>query len=97
MCFDRTFPPRFVLELAPRLEDRGVDQLWVIEDCFYTAGVSLAAAALGRTSRLTVGVGILPAVARNPAVTAMEFATLARLAPGRVVAGIGHGVQQRME
>jgi len=97
MCFDRTFPPAFVLEVAERLESDGVDQLWVIEDCFYTAGISLAAAALARTERLTVGLGILPATARNPAITAMEIATLARLAPGRVLAGIGHGVQDWMD
>jgi 5,10-methylenetetrahydromethanopterin reductase len=60
-------------------------------------GVSLAATALARTEALTVGIGILPAVARNPAVTAMELATLAQLAPGRLLAGIGHGVQEWME
>ncbi len=96
MCFDRTLPAPFVIEVAEALEAAGVDQLWVIEDCFYTAGVSLAAAALARTSALTVGIGILPAVARNPAVTAMEIATLDQLAPGRLIAGIGHGVQDWM-
>ncbi len=69
----------------------------MIEDCFYTAGISLAATALARTETLTVGIGILPAVARNPAITAMEIATLAQLAPGRLLAGIGHGVQEWME
>ena len=69
----------------------------MIEDCFYTSAPSLAATALARTERLTVGIGILPAVARNPAVTAMELATLAELAPGRLIAGIGHGVQLWME
>jgi len=97
MCFDRTYPPLAIVEFAERLEAGGVDQLWVIEDCFYTAGISLAAAALARTQRLHVGIGILPAVARNPAITAMEVATLANLAPGRVIAGIGHGVQSWME
>ncbi len=97
MCFDRTLPAPFVVEVAESLEARGVDQLWVIEDCFYTAGISLAATALARTERLTVGLGILPAVARNPAITAMELATLANLAPGRLLAGIGHGVQEWME
>ena len=97
MCFDRSLPAPFVVEVAEALEASGVDQLWVIEDCFYTAGVSLAATALARTSTLTVGIGILPAVARNPAVTAMELATLANLAPGRLLAGIGHGVQVWME
>ena len=81
MCFDRSLPARAVVEFAESLEEGGVDQLWVIEDCFYTAGVSLAAAALARTKRLQVGIGILPAVARNAAVTAMEIATLAELAP----------------
>ena len=93
MCFDRSLPAAFVVEVAETLEAAGVDQLWVIEDCFYTAGISLAATALARTERLTVGLGILPAVARNPAITAMELATLADLAPGRLLAGIGHGVQ----
>ncbi len=97
MCFDRSLPAPFIVEVAEVLETAGVDQLWVIEDCFYTAGISLAATALARTERLTVGLGILPAVARNPAITAMELATLANLAPGRVLAGIGHGVQEWME
>lgn len=96
-CFDRTYPSHTILEFAQRLDAGSVDQLWVIEDCFYTAGITLAAAALARTERLTVGLGILPAVARNPAITAMELATLANLAPGRVIAGIGHGVQSWME
>ena len=97
MCFDRSLPAAAVVEFAERLEAGGVDQLWVIEDCFYTAGISLAATALARTERLQVGIGILPAVARNAAVTAMEIATLAELAPGRLLAGIGHGVQDWME
>lgn len=97
MCFDRTFPAATVTEFAQRLEAGRVDQLWVIEDCFHTAGVSLAAAALAVTERLSVGLGILPAVARNPAITAMELATLAALAPDRVLGGIGHGVQDWME
>jgi alkanesulfonate monooxygenase SsuD/methylene tetrahydromethanopterin reductase-like flavin-dependent oxidoreductase (luciferase family) len=97
MCFDRSLPAPFVVEVAEALDAASVDQLWVIEDCFYTAGISLAATALARTESLTVGLGILPAVARNPAITAMELATLANLAPGRVLAGIGHGVQEWME
>lgn len=97
MCFDRSLPAPFVVEVAEALEAADVDQLWVIEDCFYTAGISLAATALARTERRTVGLGILPAVARNPAITAMELATLANLAPGRLLAGIGHGVQEWME
>jgi len=96
MCFDRTFPAGATAEYARRLEAAGVEQMWLIEDCFYTAGVSLAATALAVTERLHVGIGILPAVARNPAITAMEIATLCNLAPGRFHPGIGHGVQSWM-
>ncbi len=95
-CFHREHDPAQVIEQARAAEDAGYDEFWVIEDCFYTAGVSLAAAALTATTSLTVGIGIMPTVARNPAVTAMEIATLAGLAPGRFHAGIGHGVQSWM-
>ena len=49
-------------------------------------------AAVRRTERIRVGVGILPAAVRNVAYTAMEAATLAQLFPGRVDFGIGHGM-----
>jgi alkanesulfonate monooxygenase SsuD/methylene tetrahydromethanopterin reductase-like flavin-dependent oxidoreductase (luciferase family) len=96
MCFDRSFPAAAVADYARRLETAEIEQLWLIEDCFFTAGVSLAATALAVTNDLTVGIGIMPAVARNPAITAMEIATLCELAPGRFVPGIGHGVQEWM-
>ena len=96
MCFAREFPGAAVTEFARRLDAGGVDELWLIEDCFYTTAPPLAAAALATTQRLTVGLGILPAVVRTAALTAMEIATLASIAPGRVVGGIGHGVQSWM-
>jgi alkanesulfonate monooxygenase SsuD/methylene tetrahydromethanopterin reductase-like flavin-dependent oxidoreductase (luciferase family) len=94
--YPREFAAGQVLDVARSLEAGGVAELWVVEDCFYTTGVTLAAAALAVTDRLTVGLGILPAVARNPVFTAMEIATLAGLASGRVVAGIGHGMPEWM-
>ena len=96
LCFHREEPAASVVERARAAEAAGFDEFWVIEDCFYTAGVSLAATALAVTDDITVGLGILPVVARNPAVTAMELATLAELAPGRLHAGLGHGVQSWM-
>lgn len=97
MCFDRAFPAEAIGEYARRVESSGIEQLWLIEDCFFTAGVSLAAAVLAVTERLQVGIGIMPAVARNPAITAMEIATLCNMAPGRFRPGIGHGVQEWMQ
>jgi 5,10-methylenetetrahydromethanopterin reductase len=96
MVFDRAFPAGSIGDYARRVEDAFIDQLWLIEDCFYTTAVSLAATALASTERITVGLGVLPAVARTAAFTAMEIATLANLGPGRLVAGIGHGVQEWM-
>jgi len=97
MCFHREAAPSDVVAQVRSAEALGFEEFWVIEDCFYTAGVSLAATALAVTNDISVGIGIMPAVARNPAITAMEIATLSNLAPGRFHAGIGHGVQEWME
>ncbi len=97
MVFARNFPVAEVVPYARATEAAGFDDLWVIEDCFFTTAPTLAAAALTATERLTVGIGIMPAAARNAAITAMEFATLEALAPGRVIAGLGHGVYDWMQ
>ena len=96
VCFDRSYPAAEIVGFAKAAERHGLDQLWVVQDCFFTAGVSVAATALAVSERLHVAIGILPAVARNPAVAAMEIATLANIAPGRFMPGIGHGVQEWM-
>jgi 5,10-methylenetetrahydromethanopterin reductase len=77
---------------ARLVERLGYDELWVVEDCFFTGAVSAAAVAAAVTEDLTVGIGILPAAFRNPALAAMELANLARMFPGRIRAGFGHGV-----
>jgi alkanesulfonate monooxygenase SsuD/methylene tetrahydromethanopterin reductase-like flavin-dependent oxidoreductase (luciferase family) len=95
--FRPSLAPEELLPAARAAEDAGLDQLWLWEDCFFEGGVSAAGAALGATSRLQVGIGVLPVPLRNVALTAMEVATLDRVFPGRLVAGIGHGVQSWME
>jgi 5,10-methylenetetrahydromethanopterin reductase len=92
----REVPPADVRAFAGAIEAHGFDELWVIEDCFWTSGVSNAALALGATERIHVGIGILPAVLRNRALAAMELATLAGAFPGRLTAGFGHGVADWM-
>ena len=96
LCFHREFPASAVVDQARAAEAAGFDEFWAIEDCFFTSGPSLAAAALVATEAIGVGIGIMPAVARNPAITAMEIATLCGLAPGRFHAGIGHGMPEWM-
>lgn len=77
---------------ARRAEELGFDHFWIVEDCFYMGGISQAAIALASTSSIKVGIGINPAVAHNAAILAMEYSTLARAFPGRLIGGIGHGV-----
>ena len=92
-----TLPPERFHDLAVTAEASGLDELWVWEDCFKHSGIASAAAALAWTSRITVGIGLLPTPLRNVALTAMELATLERLFPGRLVPGVGHGVQSWMD
>lgn len=90
------FPARAPVEGLPsyarRVEQLGLDELWVVEDCFLSGGLAMAATALAHTRELRVGVGLVPATVRNPAIVAMEIATLARLHPGRLTITFGHGV-----
>lgn len=97
VMFDRDLPPEQLVPFAKTLDETSVDDLWVVEDLGWTGGVSSAATALAVTSRLRVGIGITPAPLRNPMLLAMELANLARLHPGRLAAGIGHGVGAWME
>jgi 5,10-methylenetetrahydromethanopterin reductase len=89
-------PPEELPELARRVEAAGFDELWLWEDCFFAGGIASAATVLAVTSRIRVGIGIVPAPVRNPVFLAMEIAGLARVYPGRVLPGIGHGVRDWM-
>ncbi|MFI6596259.1 LLM class flavin-dependent oxidoreductase [Nonomuraea sp. NPDC050536] len=95
VMYERDLPPEGLPAFAREL-DGTVDDLWVVEDLGWTGAISSAATALAATSRLRVGIGITPAPLRNPALLAMELANLARLHPGRLAAGVGHGVQDWM-
>jgi 5,10-methylenetetrahydromethanopterin reductase len=89
--------PAGLARFAVRVEELGFDTLWVIEDCFLSGGLTMAATALALTESIGVGVGLLPVSVRNPAIAAMEIATLARMHPGRFEATLGHGVAAWMQ
>jgi 5,10-methylenetetrahydromethanopterin reductase len=84
--------PNAFAELAASLEASGYDNLWITDsslhagDCYVYATVALQA-----TSRLVVGTAVTNPLTRHPAITANVFRTLAQLAPGRVICGIGVG------
>ena len=97
MVFRPQLPPERLREFVRAAEMAGLDDLWMWEDCFLEGGLTSAAAALAWSSSLRIGLGLMPAPLRNPALAAMEVATLARLFPGRFVPAVGHGVQPWME
>jgi alkanesulfonate monooxygenase SsuD/methylene tetrahydromethanopterin reductase-like flavin-dependent oxidoreductase (luciferase family) len=85
-------PPERIVPTARQAEELGFGELWFSEDCFFAGGIAGTAAALAATRSIPVGLGVVSAVTRHPAILAMELATLDRLFPGRVIGGIGHGV-----
>ena len=84
------------LPIARAADQAGLPELWLWEDCFAASGLGAAAGLLGATERLRVGIGVMPVPLRNVAITAMEIATIDRLFPGRLLVGLGHGVQDWM-
>jgi alkanesulfonate monooxygenase SsuD/methylene tetrahydromethanopterin reductase-like flavin-dependent oxidoreductase (luciferase family) len=89
-------PPERLREVVLATEDAGLDELWLWEDCFWGGAVPACAAALAWTSRVRVGIGVLPVPLRSVVATAMDTAMLHRLFPDRVMIGLGHGVQSWM-
>jgi len=89
-------PPERLRSVARAADSSGLEELWLWEDCFLEGGVSSAAAALACTERLRLGIGLMPAPLRNVALAAMEVATIERMFPGRLLVGVGHGVQDWM-
>ena len=92
VMFRREWPAQELMGYARRVEERGLDELWVVEDLGFHGGFTQATAALAATTQISVGIGIAPAVVRNVAYASMEIATLAQMFPGRFHMGFGHGV-----
>jgi probable F420-dependent oxidoreductase len=74
-----------------RLEEMGVDSLWVQEMVFGPLVEPFIgmAHALARTSRLKVGTGVAVLPGRHPVLVAKQLVSLAALSPGRVLPAFG--------
>lgn len=90
-------PTRRFLEVAQAAEAAGLDEVWLWEDVYRQSATTQAATMLAATEHLRIGLGVLPVPLRNVVLTAMELSTLVETFPGRLVPGIGHGVQSWME
>jgi len=96
VVFRPQLPPERLHSFVKRAESSGLDDVWFWEDCFLEGGLTMATAALAWTESVRVGLGLMPVPLRNPALAAMEVATVARLFPGRFVPAVGHGIQDWM-
>jgi alkanesulfonate monooxygenase SsuD/methylene tetrahydromethanopterin reductase-like flavin-dependent oxidoreductase (luciferase family) len=97
IVFRPQLPPEQLQPFVMAAQERGLDDVWLWEDCFLEGGLTSAAASLAWTSSVRIGVGLIPVPLRNPALAAMEIATLARLFPDRFVPAAGHGVLSWMD
>ena len=83
--------PAVFADAVDRVEALGVDSLWLSEMVFGSLVEPFAgmAYALSRTSRLKVGTGVAVLPGRHPVLVAKHLASLAGLAPGRVLPVFG--------
>jgi len=84
-----------VVRTAAAAEAAGLESVWVLE-LTRSAFIS-AAAAIGATTRLTVGTGVALAFPRSPTLAAMEAWDLDELSNGRFLLGLGTQVKRVLE
>jgi alkanesulfonate monooxygenase SsuD/methylene tetrahydromethanopterin reductase-like flavin-dependent oxidoreductase (luciferase family) len=92
--------PAIPLAVARAAEAAELDGVFVFDHVFRGAassprpaleGIALLGAVAAATSRISVGTLVARVTLRPPAVLAAALATAARIAPGRVIAGVGAG------
>ncbi len=72
-------------------EQNGLDGVWHAEHFGFHDAIVPTALSLAQTANIEVSLVGLSGAGRHPAVTAMELASLAEIAPGRVRAAVGTG------
>jgi 5,10-methylenetetrahydromethanopterin reductase len=81
-----------IAALAAEAERAGFDEAWFPDSQLLWRDVfAVASAAAAATSRITLGTAVTNVVTRHPAVVASAARTVAELAPGRFVLGVGVG------
>lgn len=87
-----TVGPEHLHTAAQAAEAADFDEVWLSEDFFFSGGISGAENVLSATTDIRVGLGVVSALVRHPALLAMELSTTDRAHPGRLLPGIGLGV-----
>ncbi len=81
--------PRQVVQQTCDAESAGFASAWTVHFSRGLDALSLLAAAAGRTSRIDLGVGVVPTYPRHPHALAQQAATVQALAGGRLTLGVG--------
>lgn len=80
-----------MLQLAKRADAGGIDSLWLTEDPDGWDAFALLGAISQQTERIQLGTAVTNPYLRHPNLIAASVATIDRLAPERVVLGLGRG------
>lgn len=96
ICLLSVVPANELVRLAKIADEAGLDGFWIAEGYHYfrklgepSSSTSIAAAVAVQTSRITIGLGIVPPYTRHPGLLAMEARTISALANGRFIMGFG--------
>jgi len=71
------------------MDELGYDSVWIADTGAGPDAFVVAAAVAGVTTRLRIGTAVVPAYTRTPSVFAGAAGSVAQLAPGRFVLGLG--------
>ncbi|GAC1642889.1 MAG: hypothetical protein NVS9B11_11790 [Candidatus Dormibacteraceae bacterium] len=85
------YPAGEIVAAAQAAEARGVEGVWITDVRFMRDCYVLLGAIAATTTRISLAAGVSDPFSRHPASLAATAATLAELAPGRVILGLGAG------
>lgn len=85
------YPAGEIVAAARSAEERGIEGVWVTDVRFMRDCYALLGAIAATTTRIVIAPGVSDPFSRHPATLAAAAATLAELAPGRVILGLGAG------
>jgi len=85
------------IDNAVRAEADGFESIWMTDGNGRMDSLTAAAAIGARTSRVRIGLSIVPVFNRPPPVLAGSAVTLSHIAPNRVVLGVGSSSQTMIE
>lgn len=79
------------MEVVESCERAGMDSVWVVENPYWQGAFATAGALAARTTTMEIGIGVVSAFTRSPAIIAMEAGQVQVLSGGRLVLGLGVG------